>query len=303
MVFIMNKSEVITGTIFNIQRFSIHDGPGIRTTVFLKGCNLKCAWCHNPESMMKRPQISVDDKQCNSCGKCAAVCPRGVHKLDIEGAHQINTEACSLCGACVKECPAAAITVIGQEYTPMEVCELVRKDKIYYEHSGGGVTFSGGEPTFQYEFLLALLKLAKDEQLHVCLETNGMLAQSHLLELSRFVDVFLFDFKHYDDQLHQKYTGVSNQPILKNLELLNQIEKAIILRCPIIPGINDTSAHFEAIRLLKQKYNHIGKVELMPYHEIGVAKWGNLGYSYSLSDRKAPGKEQIDVWKHEVGLE
>lgn len=298
----MSKSEAITGTVFNIQRFSIHDGPGIRTTVFFKGCNLKCAWCHNPESIVKRPQISVDYKQCNSCGKCAAVCPMGVHKLDIKGTHQIHTEACSLCGTCVKECPAAAITVIGKEYTLMEVFEVINKDRIYYERSGGGVTFSGGEPTFQHEFLISLLKLAKEEQLHVCLETNGMLSALHLIEVSHYVDLFLFDFKHYDDQLHQKYTGASNKQILENLELLNQLEKPIILRCPIIPGINDTLAHFQTVRSLKRKHNQIMEVELMPYHEIGVGKWENLGYTYSLTDVKAPGKEQIEVWKREVGL-
>jgi pyruvate formate lyase activating enzyme len=298
----MGEKKDLTGIVFNVQRFSIHDGPGIRTTVFLKGCNIKCAWCHNPESIMKRPQISIDYNLCNSCGKCAEACPNDVHKFDMEGRHQINTEACSLSLACLKECPESAITVIGKEYTPMEVIELINEDRIYYEPSGGGVTFSGGEPTLQHDFLLSLLKLAKKEQLHVCLDTNGMITESHLLEISHYVDLFLFDFKHYDDLKHKEYTGVSNRQIFKNLEFLNQLEKPIILRCPIIPGINDTSAHFEAIRLLKQKYNEIREVELMPYHETGAGKWENLGYTYTLSDVKAPKKEQVEVWKRKVGL-
>jgi len=289
-----------TGIVFNIQRFSLHDGPGIRTTVFLKGCNLRCAWCHNPESMKKDPQISVNFNRCTSCGRCAAVCPEGVHRIEADGTHCLFPEKCRLCRACIEACPADAISVIGREYRPQEVIEVVLKDRIYYDRSGGGVTFSGGEPTYQHEFLLELLKLSKAEGLHTCIETNGMAQKEHLAEISPYVDLFLFDFKHYDDEMHKKYTGASNKAMLENLAFLNELSKELLLRCPIIPGINDTLAHFEAIKTLRRKYEHIRDVELMPYHTIGSGKWKNIGLFYSLADLKAPSKEQIEIWKKEI---
>ncbi|MDF2485314.1 MAG: cutD 1 [Herbinix sp.] len=298
----MCNSEVIKGIIFNIQRFSLHDGPGIRTTVFLKGCNMRCAWCHNPESMRREPQISIDYNRCNSCGECVKVCQAGVHKIETEGLHQTNIADCKLCGACISACPVDAISMVGKEYTPQEVIDVIIKEKKYYERSAGGVTFSGGEPTFQYEFLLQLLQLAKAEQLHICLETNGLVSEPRLIEISQYVDLFLFDYKHSEDELHRKFTGTSNQSILNNLELLNRLQKPVILRCPIIPGINDTREHFDAIRLLKQKYKNIEDVELMPYHTVGVTKWRNIGEYYSLSNIKAPQKEQIDAWHRELNL-
>jgi pyruvate formate lyase activating enzyme len=298
----MNELTSISGIVFNIQRFSLHDGPGIRTTVFFKGCNLRCAWCHNPESFRKEPQISIDFNKCNACGKCTLVCPEGVHHIK-DGTHTFNAEACKLCGACVEACPVNAISIIGKDYTAQEVINLVKKDRKYYERSGGGVTYSGGEATYQYEFLLQLLILSKQENLHVCLETNGMVTEKHLREISNYVDLFLYDFKHYDDELHMEYTGASNQQILKNLAILNQLAKPVILRCPIIPGINDTSSHFEAIQSLKQKYDNMKQVELMAYHEIGISKWCSLGYDYSLTDIKAPKKDRIEAWKREAGID
>lgn len=254
------SDEKVRGVIFNIQRFSLHDGPGIRTTVFFKGCNLRCAWCHNPESFIKEPQVSIDRKKENGAD------------------------------------PDGAKTTIGKQYTPREVMDVVVKDRAYYERSDGGVTFSGGEPTYQYKFLLELVKLAKQEKMHVCLETNGMVAEKQLIEISQYIDLFLFDFKHYDDAMHEKYIGASNQPILKNLELLNRLEKPLILRCPIIPGVNDVPEHFEAIKALRNKCSNIQNVELMPYHDIGVSKWENIGYDYTLKETKPPRKEQVEEW-------
>ena len=255
-----NGTTFKSGIIFNIQRFSLHDGPGVRTTVFMKGCNLRCAWCHNPESFEMAPQKSVDTSKCIGCGACAQ---------------------------CSDICPTDARKIIGRSYTVHEVLDVVLKDKAYYRNTGG-VTFSGGEPTVQYEFLMALLRQSKAHGLHTCLETNGIVCQEKLQTICQYVDLFLLDYKHSNDQIHIKYTGASNQQMHKSLELLGQQGKEIILRCPIIPTINDNDEHFAAIRQLQRRHNAIREVELMPYHDYGVAKWGNIGLSYSMPHVPVP---------------
>ena len=290
--------EQTTGTLFNIQRFSLHDGPGIRTTVFFKGCNLSCAWCHNPESFSPAPQLSVDTVHCTSCGMCEKTCPHGAHTINPQtGEHLFHMEKCVLCGACIKACPAAAITRIGQTYTVEQVMETVLRDRIYYGPSGGGVTCSGGEATMQYAFLTALLSACKAEKIHTCVETNGVLPAQRLTALCDLVDLFLFDFKHYDSVQHEKYTGVPLEPVLESLKLLAKLQKPVIVRCPVIPGVNDTEEHFAAIRSLKEQYSNIIKTEVMPYHDIGAVKWKNIGKSYLMRDVKVPSKEQIAQWR------
>jgi pyruvate formate lyase activating enzyme len=281
------------GVIFNIQRFSLHDGPGIRTAVFLKGCNLRCKWCHNPESFTLKPELSVNFSKCVSCGICVPVCSAGLHTIEENGRHKTDFEKCALCGKCADACPADVISVIGREYTADEVIKIVMKDKIYYEN-GGGVTFSGGEPFMQYDFLLELLKKSKENGLHICIETNGIVGAEKLETLCPFVDLFLYDFKHSDDEQHIKYTGFSNKTVLKNLDYLNRAGKEIILRCPVIPSINDTKGHFSAIRELKEKYPMILDIEIMPYHTTGVSKWENIGKIYELADICVPSKEQVN---------
>lgn len=290
--------EKATGTLFNIQRFSLHDGPGIRTTVFFKGCNLSCAWCHNPESFSAKPQLSVDTVHCTSCGMCEQVCPNGAHHIDLQtGEHLFKMEKCTLCGACMKACPAVAITRIGQTYTVGQVMETVLRDKVYYERSGGGVTCSGGEATMQYNFLTALLQACREEKIHTCVETNGVLSAERLTALCGLTDLLLFDFKHADSAQHLKYTGVPNEPVLASLKLLAELQKPVIIRCPIIPGVNDSEQHFAAIRALRERYDNVIKTEVMPYHDIGAVKWKNIGKSYLMRDVKVPSKEQIAQWR------
>lgn len=289
------------GTVFNIQRFSLHDGPGIRTTVFLKGCNLSCAWCHNPESFSCEPQLEVDTVKCTSCGACAAVCPAHVHEIDSEtGEHRFSFERCTSCGACLKACPANAIQTIGEKKTPEEVMEVVRKDLPYYGRSGGGITVSGGEATMQFDFLCELLTLCKQEGIHTCVETNGVLSKERLTALCELVDLFLVDFKHYDTKQHQHYTGAPNEPVYESLSLLREKQKPVLLRCPIIPGVNDCDAHFAAIREIKQTHPNLIGAEVMPYHDIGAVKWKNIGKSYLMRDVVVPTKAQADAWRKEI---
>lgn len=240
----------MTGIIFSIQRFSIHDGPGIRTTVFLKGCPLRCKWCHNPESF--KMQIETYEK------------------------------------------------TYGRIETTENIINIVKRDSIYYEESGGGVTFSGGEPTLQYDFLMSLLKSSKENGLHTCIETSGYMPSSHLLSLIEYVDLFLYDYKLTDPILHKKYTGVDNRLILENLDILNKYEQTVILRCPIIPGINDNTEHFSAIKQLGKKYINITKTEIMPYHNIGVAKWKELGLQYDFPNMPSVDPKTIEKWKGEI---
>lgn len=286
----------ITGTVFQIQRFSLDDGPGIRTTVFLKGCPLRCRWCHNPEAFSPRPQLSWHSEQCTQCGACAAVCPQGVHVL-ADGVHTVRYERCTGCGRCAAGCPAQALEVVGFSAAAQAVIREAARDKAYYEHSGGGVTFSGGEPTGQPEFLQELLILAKKEGLHVCLDTCGQAPWALYEALLPRVDLFLYDYKAADPAVHRQYTGVDNTLILENLRRLSAAGARILLRCPIIPGINDNEAHFAAIRRLKDELPGIVGAQVMPYHNIGAGKWRALGLSYTLADLPCAGEEDRARWQ------
>ncbi len=283
------------GIVFDIQKFSIHDGPGIRTTVFLKGCMMHCLWCHNPESLSPKIQLSYDKGSCTNCGACK-VCPHGVHTHEHRE-HRVTFADCVACGDCVSNCPTQALTLIGKEMTPKEVIAEVVKDKRYYDSSGGGVTFSGGEATLQFDFLLELLKEARQEGISTALETNGVIEINRLQKLIPLVDIFLFDYKVTNPEKHLQYTGQSQDRVLASLDLLAQEEAETILRCPIIPGYNDNQQHFTAIRALKNRYPNITKVEVMAYHDSGRYNWENLGLPYTLMDVKNVSQEQKRLWE------
>ena len=300
--------ESIKGIIFDIQRFSIHDGPGIRTTVFMKGCPLDCAWCHNPESKAGKPEIAYYPKKCIYCGACAALCPGRRHAVAPQAhsfgpqEHSFAREGCTRCGKCSKACPADALELIGREITAGEALCEVEKDIEFYRNSSGGMTLSGGEPFFQPEFAIALLAIAKRDGLHTCVETCGAAAFETLARAAEFTDMFLYDIKETDSLRHMAYTGVSNELIIKNLEKLDASEllglrgAKIVLRCPIIPGINDNEAHFKSLCSLAGRLKNVDHIDIEPYHPLGISKAEAIGKPVRYSDASITPKERAAEW-------
>lgn len=284
--------------IFDVQRFCVHDGPGIRSTVFFKGCNMRCAWCHNPESFSQRPELLFRPEKCTACGACEA-CPSGAHRRE-NGSHSFHRENCSGCGVCASLCPNGALELSGREMTVEEVMKELRKDDKYYAASGGGVTLSGGEASIWFNFVRELLDACKSQGFHTALETNGLISAERLEALIPRTDLFLFDCKHTDPEAHLHWTGAPLQPVLDSLQALDRAGAKVILRCPIIPGVNDGEAHFAALRDIREKYASIQQVEVMAYHDVGRGKWQALGRSYALEDLKTVLPDQKRRWQEQL---
>ncbi len=255
---------MMKATIFQIERNSFVDGPGIRTTVFFKGCNLRCAWCHNPESQFPKPQMMFYENRCTGCGICKRKCPHALEK-------------CDLCGECVLYCPHDARDICGKAYTVGEVMQEILKDKAFYEKSNGGVTFSGGECMLQINFLEEALKACKKECIHTAVDTAGHVPLAYFERIHPYTDLFLYDVKCYDHDTHRKYTGVSNELILSNLKSLLKMGKAVWIRIPIIPTVNDTEEEMQKIRAFLLSAGRPEKIELLPYHAMGERKYAALG--------------------------
>lgn len=289
-----------SGTIFNIQKFCINDGPGIRTTIFMKGCPLNCVWCHNPESKAAYPEILFDTRKCILCGCCAAVCPQQRHTID-GAAHQFDRSNCQRCGACAEACLPGALETAGYRITVEDAITEVMKDELFYRNSGGGMTLSGGEPMAQFAFTKALLTAAKEKGLHTCIETCGFAPWEHYEEIIPLVDLFLFDYKLTDPALHKQYTGVSNERILSNLTKLDAAGASVILRCPIIPTINDTPEHFAGIAATANRLAHILEVNIEPYHPLGSGKSAMLSQTYALDNLTFPEQETVAGWIDTIG--
>ncbi len=283
------------GIVFDIQRFSLHDGPGIRTTIFLKGCSLSCDWCHNPEAISPAPQLAYQLDQCDQCLECIGSCPNGAHS-ELNGMHVYDRTLCQSCGDCVEVCPQGALSMTGKRMTVDEIMAIVKRDRAYYDLSGGGVTLSGGEPLVQFDFARDLFDAAKSSGTNCCLETCGAVSQDRFAELLPLVDVFLFDYKATDSETHRRLTGASNELILSNLDFLYNNGANIHLRCPLIPGVNDEAEHLAGIAALSARYPRIEKVELLPYHNIGNSKYERYGLTNPLPGLETAGDMVIRPW-------
>ncbi len=277
--------------IFDLQRNALHDGPGIRTTVFVKGCPLDCLWCHNPESKRFHAQLSCLYKNCVLCGRCVEVCPQNVHSIEENG-HRINYAECIQCGKCVDACYNKALKIYGKRYSTDELLELVLKDRDFYERSGGGLTISGGEPMNQFQGVQELMKKAKEAGLHTCLDTSGYAETEQYAKMMEYVDLFLYDYKITSPEKHKKYTGVENDIIKDNLKFICENGGKVFLRCPIIPGINEEEEHYQAIVELSRRFENIVQVNVMAYHDMAKSKAIQIGVDYPLRNLKTVEKEQ-----------
>jgi pyruvate formate lyase activating enzyme len=293
-----------TGIVFNIQRFSIHDGPGIRTTVFLKGCSLHCYWCHNPEGIRPEPEIQFYPERCIGDGECARVCAHGAQQI-IDGKHLYLRDLCQTCGECVEVCYAGAMELTGKDMTVQQVVDEVLRDCAFYETSGGGVTLSGGDPIVQRDFSLAILEKCKAEGLHTAIETTANCRWDHLEPLLAYTDLVLMDLKHMDDGRHRQATGVGNRRILGNARRLAEAGKLLVFRIPVIPGVNASPEEIAAIarfvRALVDVWVEAGfdpaavpALELLPFHRLAGNKYESLGLAYRVRDLQPPTREQMD---------
>jgi len=279
----------------NIQRLSLDDGPGIRTTVFLKGCPLRCRWCHNPECIAPRRQLLHYAAQCAGCGSCAKVCPEGVFAMEDAGdggtvSRIIARERCTFCGKCIDFCPKAAITTAGKEYTVDGLKSVLLRDANFYRNSGGGVTLSGGEPLLQGDFTLEMLMALKQAGIHTAVDTCGYVPYEQFEKVIEYTDLFLFDIKTVDPKLHRELTGHGNGLILENYKRLCASGVRIWVRMPLVAGVNDGEAEKTAA-LLKEYPAEL--VELLPYHAYGVSKYESLGMEYPGKGYEPPAKEQL----------
>lgn len=285
------------GKIFNIQKFCLHDGPGIRTTVFFKGCNLRCAWCANPESQEIDVQLTLDAEKCTACGRCVNICPPRAREI-ASGKLFFDAERCSGCGLCISECPVQAIGREGRSVSAHEIAAEVLKDQVFYAHSGGGVTFSGGEVFMQQEFATELARLLRAQGVHVAIETAAAVPAERFRAFLNEIDYVLIDLKHYDDDAHRKGTGTGNSEILENIRTLKQSGLGFLVRIPVIPGFNASS---EDARNFACFLNGMGicEVQLLPFHQLGERKYALLGREYGYSNVSQLHREDLREYASE----
>ncbi len=302
----MSAAGSLTGIVFNIQRFTVHDGPGIRTEVFLKGCPLRCLWCSNPESQKVHPQVGVYPDRCigvDKCGFCISACPveaGGAFIVEDNRVTGINRDVCTDCLRCAEECPAMkTLEIYGKEMTVEEVMEVVLADRDFYEKSGGGVTLSGGEVFVQPEFSLALLEACKRRGLHTCVESSLHCKPDLLDRLYPFVDLVITDIKHMDPSEHKRLTGVGNERILENIRKTARGGMPLVVRIPIVADHNNSEENIAATArfIAKELDNKVKQVQLIPYRELGLEKYQSLGMDYPMGDFQAPARE---AWEKNI---
>lgn len=289
------NKESIEGTVFNIQRYSIHDGPGIRTTIFVKGCPLRCGWCDNPESQNPYPEFFVKKDRCNQCAKCLDVCAPRAIALDETGL-RIERTRCNFCMKCADICPTGALSRVGSIITVKEAVMVASRDELFYRNSEGGVTISGGEPLYQEGFTRNILQECKERLLHTTLDTCGHVHWEVFTRVLEYVDLVLFDIKHLDSEMHRKGTGVGNELILKNFQMVTKRVK-VWVRVPVIPTFNDSPQHVERLANLLTG-THIEKVSLLGYHEWGKHKYQALGRDYQFEGISPLTEEKMQSLKN-----
>lgn len=281
-----------SGRVFDIQRYSTQDGPGVRTTVFLKGCSLRCHWCSNPESQRKPPQLLFNTHRCVKCYACVSVCPEGANRIGEQGDVVLDRRLCRVCGNCIDVCQGKARRISGKSMTSDEVMRIIKKDALFFRNSGGGVTLSGGEPTQQPQFATALLKSVKQAGFHATLDTCGHCTWEALQKMLGYVDLVLFDIKHMDPVRHRILTGVSNELILENASRLSGTGIPVIVRFPLIPGSNDSAKNISAVGDYISKLG-FRRLDLLPYHKFALQKYGGLNIEYQLPDVVPPTDDAI----------
>ena len=286
-------SSSVSGLVARIDRGAIHDGPGLRTVVFLKGCPLRCGWCHSPETQSPRPEVLIHGDRCLTCEACAHACEQGGARPATSG-NPVDRHRCLACGRCVAACPAGARALSGTPLTATEVVREVLKDRAFYDQSGGGMTLSGGEPLMQAEFSLSLLEIARREGLHTAVETCGHV-KPHVLRLAAaMADLLLFDLKLMEDARHRLATRVSNRVILDNLRTVARLRRDIIVRLPLVPGVNDDWRNLSATAAFVDALG-LSRIDVLPYHRAGVAKYQRLGRAYAMERVGAPSDESLGI--------
>jgi len=284
-----------SGLIFDIQRYSIHDGPGIRTLIFMKGCPLKCLWCANPEGQLSYPEMMYSENKCIQCWECIKLCPLKAISKNNDNNISIDREVCNNCGKCSTECYSEALQFVGKYISNNEILRLIEKDRTFYDISNGGITLSGGEPLSQIKFVKELLKICKNKGINTAIETCGYTEWRNIKSIIGLVDTFFYDIKHMDPQKHLELTGVSNEIILQNLKKLSLLHPNIIVRFPLIPGYNDQEENLDLMVSFLNKLDSIKKIEIMPYHRFGSIKYEHLGRYYELKKLKSFSKTSKEI--------